>query len=564
MHLILILALLGSVYCENHHYRTNQLPYRSTIVHLFEWKWLDIAEECERFLAPKGFGGVQISPPSENVIIHQTDGSRPWYERYQPMSYILTSRSGNEEEFLNMTARCNAVGVRIYADVVVNHMTGNVPSNVGTAGSRGDFENYSYPAVPYTADNFHTPHCGINNYNNATQVRDCELVGLKDLNQTEEYVQKKIVDYFNHLVRLGVAGIRVDAAKHMWPEDLKVIYSQLDDLNTEFGFPPNTKPYIYQEVIYYGNEPITPAEYTALGDVTEFRVGNELKNVFRGNNALKWLVNWGPGWNLSPSETALVFIDNHDTQRQSDVLTYKESRAYKGAVAFMLAHPYGEPRVMSSYFFENSDQGPPSNTDEEILSPIIFKNDTCGNGWVCEHRWRQIYQMVAFRNAVRGYDIANWWDNGNNQIAFSRGDKGFIAFNLESTDLNRNLQTGLPDGEYCDVISGTRRGNSCTGTKVTVLRDGTANIVIPANAEDIMLAIHVGPEIIRPVKKNLTVANRVNNLNMVPLLAGAPTVEAPMDAVPLATGNPMNRIVEILNIIDFPMKTTEDTMVGKE
>lgn len=30
------------------------------IVHLFEWKWKDIALECERFLGPKGFGGVQV------------------------------------------------------------------------------------------------------------------------------------------------------------------------------------------------------------------------------------------------------------------------------------------------------------------------------------------------------------------------------------------------------------------------------------------------------------------------------------------------------------------------
>jgi alpha-amylase len=27
---------------------------RQGIVHLFEWKWLDIADECETFLGPKG------------------------------------------------------------------------------------------------------------------------------------------------------------------------------------------------------------------------------------------------------------------------------------------------------------------------------------------------------------------------------------------------------------------------------------------------------------------------------------------------------------------------------
>lgn len=39
------------------------------MVHLFEWKWRDIANECETFLGPNGFGGVQVSPPTENTVI---------------------------------------------------------------------------------------------------------------------------------------------------------------------------------------------------------------------------------------------------------------------------------------------------------------------------------------------------------------------------------------------------------------------------------------------------------------------------------------------------------------
>lgn len=58
-------------------------------------------------------------------------------------------------------------------------------------------------------------------------------------------------------------------------------------------------------------------------------MGAELKNVFRGKNPLKWLMSWGDSWGLAPGDTALVFIDNHDTQRAFDVLTYKEARAYK-------------------------------------------------------------------------------------------------------------------------------------------------------------------------------------------------------------------------------------------
>ncbi|KAL3246378.1 hypothetical protein MRX96_017841 [Rhipicephalus microplus] len=39
----------------------NMVPGRSVIVHLFEWRFDDIAEECETFLGPRGYGGVQAS-----------------------------------------------------------------------------------------------------------------------------------------------------------------------------------------------------------------------------------------------------------------------------------------------------------------------------------------------------------------------------------------------------------------------------------------------------------------------------------------------------------------------
>lgn len=42
------------------------LDGRNTIVHMFEWKYTDIAAECERFLAPKGFAGIQVI----NIIFH--------------------------------------------------------------------------------------------------------------------------------------------------------------------------------------------------------------------------------------------------------------------------------------------------------------------------------------------------------------------------------------------------------------------------------------------------------------------------------------------------------------
>jgi hypothetical protein len=92
---------------------------------------------------------------------------------------------------------------------------------------------------------------------------------------------------------------------------------------------------------------------------------------------------------------ALTFVDNHDNQRghggAGGVLTYKEDYNYKIATAFHLGHEFGFKRVMSSYDFDNADQGPPAADPGP-------PDTGCDNGWVCEHRWSSIANMVQVRH----------------------------------------------------------------------------------------------------------------------------------------------------------------------
>nr|CAD7205557.1 unnamed protein product [Timema douglasi] len=95
-------------------------------------------------------------------------------------------------------------------------------------------------------------------------------------------------------------------------------------------------------------------------------------------------------------------------------------------------------------------------------------------------------------NERQGTSVANWWDNGNKQISFSRGGNGFIAFNDDSGDLKQTLQTGLSEGTYCDLITGDKSGSSCSGKSVKVGSDGTAYIELLSSEDDGVLAIYTG------------------------------------------------------------------------
>lgn len=61
--------------------------------------------------------------------------------------------------------------------------------------------------------------------------------------------------------------------------------------------------------------------------------------------------------------------------------------------------------------------------------------------------------------------------------------------------MNVNVQTGLPAGTYCDVISGQKEDDRCTGKEVHVSGDGMANFQISNNAEDPFVAIHVNAKL---------------------------------------------------------------------
>jgi alpha-amylase len=150
------------------------------------------------------------------------------------------------------------------------------------------------------------------------------------------------------------------------------------------------------------------------------------------------------------------------------VLTFRDNGRYAMANAFMLAWTYGTPALMSSYEFSNNDQGPPANSAGRTNDSTCFTG-----GWRCEQRWQVIANMVRFHNADRGTPVTNWWDNGNDAIAFGRGAKGYLILNDESTPLTgHSYHTNLPAGVYCDVFHGDITPTGCTGRTYAVDANG--------------------------------------------------------------------------------------------
>jgi len=469
----------------------------ATFVHLFEWRWSDIARECEVWLGPKGFAAVQISPPSEHAVLTGVSSgvNYPWWQRYQTVSYKLDrSRSGTLAEFTDMLNRCQAAGVDIYADAVINHMTAG--SGTGSAGSL--YAKYSYPTVPYASSDFH-PACSVSNYQDAGNVQNCELSGLADLKTEADGVRGKIANYLIALNQLGVRGFRIDAAKHIAPADLDAILARVNAAATAAG---RAVPYVFLEVIDNAGEAVTAQQYYGVGfasggaaDITEFQYGYRVSDAFLGRNGATLAGLQTIASALLPSDKAVVFTDNHDNQRGENIY-YVDGASYELALLYTLAQPLGFPSLMSSFGFDRStqsgrDAGPPADANGNTQATF----DAAGNSrctanfgvpgvgtWVCEHRRASIARMIQLRKYAAGAELAHWQVLGSqNQIAFARAGRAFVALNRETNAASRvAVQTGLADGTYCDVVSGEPSGSLCTGAAVVVAADGTARVDLPA------------------------------------------------------------------------------------
>ncbi|MFF9627935.1 carbohydrate binding domain-containing protein [Streptomyces fradiae] len=432
---------------------------------LFEWNFDSIARECTRTLGPKGYGYVQVSPPQERI-----QGSA-WWTAYQPVSYKIQGPLGDRAAFRNMVDTCHGAGVKVVVDAVLNHMTSG--SGTGTAGTR--YGKYDYPGTYSDAD-FHGCRRPIGtNYADRYNVQECELgetgqPSLSDLDTGSDYVRGRIAGYLNDLLSLGVDGFRMDAVKHVAADDLAAIRKKLSDPGVHW----------MQEAIHGEREAVSPSEYLATGDVQEFRYTTDLKRIF-GGEKLSYLKNFGEAWGYMPSGKSGTMVANHDTERNGSGLSYRDGAAYTLAHVFMLAHPYGAPSVHSGYEFGDRNTGAPNGNSVRACY---------SDGWSCQHSWRQIANMVAFRNASEGTGVTDWWDNGNNAVAFGRGGKAFVAVNREGGSLTRTFQTSLPAGTYCDVQHGDPTANGgCTGTTYTVGSDGRFTATIGGNDA---VALHVG------------------------------------------------------------------------
>ena len=384
------------------------------VLHAFNWRYADVEARASE-IRELGYAAVLVSPPLKSE-------GREWFMRYQPQDYrVIDNPLGDTEAFVRMSAALELRGIKLYADLVLNHMANE-------AAQRADLDYPgarildAYAADParwqrqrlfgdlaqnlFVATDFHPAFC-ITDYTNVGQVQSGRLCGgpgdpgLPDLQASPRVIAAQR-EYVAALIALGADGFRLDAAKHMTLAHVNAIF----DPALLQGRP------VFGELITAGGRGETefglylePWLAGTAMNAYDFPLFHRMRQAFGFGGDLSILVTAeADGQAIDPAR-AWTFAVNHDIPlngifRDKIMDATDETLAW----AFLFARGRGSPLLYS----DNNESG--------------------------DNRWNQLYRradiaaMVGFHNALAGEPLA-MVSASNCHLLFRRGDRALVGIN---------------------------------------------------------------------------------------------------------------------------------------
>lgn len=394
------------------------------ILHAFNWRYSDVTARADA-IRDAGYRIVLVAPA------HKSSGTE-WWSRYQPQDYRTIQHSlGDRASFVAMINALTQRNIRVYADVVLNHMANeawkrpdlNYPgtevlaayaANAAYWNAQRLFGNLTQNFLG--AGDFGSANC-IGNYNDVWQVQNWRLcggagdAGLPDL-VANSWVISQQQQYLQALKNLGVKGFRIDAAKHMPNGHMNAVLTS----SLKSGM------HVFGEIITSGG--VGNSEYDLfLGPYLagtdhgayDFPLFAQIRSAFSFNGSMSQLVDPGAYGQALPSARAITFTVTHDIPNNSGFRWQimdptDETLAY----AYVLGRNGGVPMV----YTDNNESG--------------------DNRWVNAWNRTDLRAMIGFHNAVQGTDM-QVLAHGQCHLLFRRGNLGIVGINKCGNAVNVNV-----------------------------------------------------------------------------------------------------------------------------
>ncbi|NJN00551.1 MAG: alpha-amylase [Aquincola sp.] len=427
--------------------------HADAILHAFNWRYADVQSRADQ-IRDAGYRIVLVSPA------YKSEGGQ-WWARYQPQDFrLIHNPLGDTTAFRNMVTALQQRGVRVYADIVMNHMANeafkrsdlNYPgsavlstyaSNTGYYNGIRLFGDLRYNVL--SGSDFGPAQC-INNYNDVWQVQNWRLcggsgdAGLPDL-IGNSYVIGQQQQYLTALKNLGVRGFRIDAAKHMPASYINAVLT------------PTIKSgmHVFGEVITSGGAGngeydrfLAPYLRDTDHSAYDFPLHNQMRSAFGFGGRMSQLVDpLAFGQALQPTR-AITFTVTHDIPNN-------------GGFRYLIMDPTDETLAYAYIFGRNGGV------------PMLYSdnNESGDNRWVNAWNRSDLKAMVRFHNTAQGSD-QQVLASGDCHLIFRRGNRGIVAINKcgnsVSVPVNMNNSVLWWNTDYRDALDSSNVVRISSGT----------------------------------------------------------------------------------------------------
>ena len=388
------------------------------ILHAFDWRYADIVSNAEK-IAGLGYGAVLIPPP---LYSRDDESGKEWWNRYQPRDYrILRSFLGNKADLERAIAALHGNGVRVYADIVFNHMAHENRPDCGNFPGDAELQRYKLKRGEYEKDrlygsldeglfspwDFNTDG-NIQNWIDLHEATEHSLSGLPDLDLNQWVIDQQRA-CLRALNGMQFDGYRIDAVKHLPEYHLRSVFETADMAGK----------YLFGEALT-SNDREEGAFLWPLLDHTgmsfyDFPLHETLRRTFSLSGSMRELVDPAAFRQALLWWRAVTFSVTHDMPNND---------GFRG----IMLHPQDE--YLANVYLLGRDGGVPLVYSDNNQSAGKYPEDR--NRWANSWMRGDIAAMIRFHNDVHGMPQRSLFED-DGFIVFARGDRGMVAIN--KTDL---------------------------------------------------------------------------------------------------------------------------------
>ncbi|XP_046543224.1 alpha-amylase-like [Haliotis rubra] len=403
-------------------------------------------EEQLDYIQGLGANAIWISPIIENTV-------NGYHGYWASNINKVNPEFGTEAELKSLITECHKRDIWVMFDVVANHM-GRPSGCIDRSCPTEELTNFTEFA-PFDRQEHYHQLCYIQGSSNQSEIEQCRLGILPDLNQSVPYVRQTLLDWVSNLTReYDVDGLRVDTLcevpKPFWRE-----------------FQLSAGVFCIGEANYY-DRPRYLAAYQgeALDALLNFPMYWALRRSFNDKEPMPQLLDSINLQNEIFIDTTVLgtFVDNHDFQRFLNMTP--DVTLLRNALVFVF-FSQGIPIVY--YGTEQLFHGGEDPDNRESLWPH-FDNTTAMYQFIGKLAYARKSSNVNFGALNQNVVYVD-----NDTLVMTRGDNQKLLIAVTNVGTSQgSVQKSV--GNLTDIANGSEFVNIWDSADTAIVNDGVLTI----------------------------------------------------------------------------------------